>query len=74
MTHLERSGEMTSDPDGSIFLPKTAFPEQEFEAWYFQLMLGRGIGRNQEPEEILRLHEELETIRAQHIGRLALEG
>jgi hypothetical protein len=22
MTHLERSGEMTSDPDGSIFLPE----------------------------------------------------
>lgn len=60
------------DPEGSIFLPKTAYPVQEFDSWRFQLLTGRGIAAGKEYEEIQRLADELHEVRRRHIGSEAL--
>ena len=62
----------SQDPEGSIFLPKTAFPAQEFDSWRFQLLTGRGIAAGKEYEEIQRLADELHEVRQRSIGSEAL--
>lgn len=60
------------DPSGSIFLPKTDYPVQEFNRWSFELFMGRGIGRDLEAHEIISLHAELEAVRSHYLGGMAL--
>ena len=73
MTQQIEKGSESFDPEGSIFLPKTQHPAREFDRWYFELMMGRGIGRDKEAEEILRLHEELKMMRTRILGGTALQ-
>ena len=60
------------DPEGSIFLPTTQYPEREFDRWYFELLIGRGIGRDRTAEEILLLGQELAVMRQRYLGTVAL--
>ena len=59
------------DPEGSIFLPKTQYPEREFDRWYFELLTGRGIGRDRQPQELFALNEELTHMRLRYLGKAA---
>ena len=72
MTQPERSNEMLDDPSGSIFLPRSEHPEREFESWYFQLMLGRGIARDKTIEEVGEIHEALIESRRRHLAGIAV--
>ena len=59
------------DPEGSIFLPKTEYPEREFDRWYFELLIGRGVGRDRQPQELFAMNEELTRMRQRYLGKTA---
>jgi hypothetical protein len=72
MTQSTEHQSTSPGPEGSIFLPKTPFPDREFESWEFQLLTGRGIAAGKEYEDIQIMADELREVRSRHIGSEAI--
>lgn len=73
MTRNTENLDSTSGPEGSIFLPLTQNPTREFDKWYFELLTGRGIGRDLEEGVSIMLGEELSRMKKLYLGHTALD-
>ncbi len=77
MTKFEQEANKSFDPSGSIFLPKTKFPDREFSSWETSIMLRRGELFSNVDSEIdsfsyqQELYDELCRVRDWYMGSLA---
>jgi hypothetical protein len=67
--NAEQSGQM-SDPDGSIFLPKT---EREYGDILFALLQDRGIGAGKTLEQKQALLQQIQEERDRQLGAEAVK-
>lgn len=79
MVKFEQNYDESFDPRGSIFLPKTEYPEREFSEWEFSLLARRGalfpdITSDSETYGYqCDLYDELCRVRSWYMGKLAVE-